>query len=284
MSSSAPVVTSVSMATTGVMECLTALTAQTREPAVSIEIVLFPNRNIFFIYDFLDQLIFLFDFPLQLLDPRGCATMRVSSSVSQMGLVSRPHGSVMVIQTARTAATNTTPARLAPAPPHSSAVIMETACYTAGSVTVTMTAGTWVMKETVPHRPFAVQAGSGNVLATVCASTWPQCVTTLLTVPTVLTSPLFAVSLISSRVSQAEISSFVYHKHLIIELHFPNMLTASNLIPHDEQDHYPDLILVDILSAWKQERLHVGSCWVWCVCLCVPVMKIMHVCDLMYIT
>lgn len=40
MSSSAPAVTSVSMATTGVMECLTALTAQTREPAVSPEIAL----------------------------------------------------------------------------------------------------------------------------------------------------------------------------------------------------------------------------------------------------
>lgn len=40
MSSSAPVVTSVSMATTGVMECLTALTAQTREPAVSIKTIL----------------------------------------------------------------------------------------------------------------------------------------------------------------------------------------------------------------------------------------------------
>lgn len=67
----------------------------------------------------------------------------------------------------------------------------------------------------------------------------------------VLTSPPFAVSLISSHVSQAEISSFVYHKHLIIELHSPNMLTPSNLImfmPHDEQDHYPDLILANVPS------------------------------------
>lgn len=40
MSSSAPVVTSVLMAITGVMECLTALTAQTREPAVSIKRIL----------------------------------------------------------------------------------------------------------------------------------------------------------------------------------------------------------------------------------------------------
>lgn len=68
--------------------------------------------------------------------------MRVSSSVSQTGLVSRPPGSVTVIQTVRTAATSTTPARLAPAPPHSSAVITETVCYAAGSVTATMTAGT----------------------------------------------------------------------------------------------------------------------------------------------
>lgn len=179
---------------------------------------------------FSDQLIFLFDFPLQPLEPQGCATMRVSSSVSQMGLVSRPHGSVTVIQTARTVATNTMPARLAPAPPHSFAVIMETACYAAGSVTATMTAGTWVMKETVPHHPSAVQAGSGNVLATVCASTWPRCVTTPPTVPMVLMSPLFAVSLNYSHVSQANISPFVNHKHLKIELHFPNMLTPSNLI------------------------------------------------------
>lgn len=40
MSSSVPVVTSVSMATTAVMACLTAPIAQTREPAVSVEIAL----------------------------------------------------------------------------------------------------------------------------------------------------------------------------------------------------------------------------------------------------
>lgn len=39
-SSSAPVVTSVSMPTTGVMECLTALTVQMREPVVSLSLVL----------------------------------------------------------------------------------------------------------------------------------------------------------------------------------------------------------------------------------------------------
>lgn len=78
----------------------------------------------------------------QLLGPLGCATMRVSSSVSQMGAASRPAGSVMAIQTARMAAMNTTPARLAPAPPHFFAVIMEIVCYAVGFVMGTMTAGT----------------------------------------------------------------------------------------------------------------------------------------------
>lgn len=54
------------------------------------------------------------------------------------------------------------------------------------------------MKETVPHRLSDVQAGSGSALATACASTSPQCVTTLLTVPMGLTSLLSAVSLISA--------------------------------------------------------------------------------------
>lgn len=78
----------------------------------------------------------------QLLGPQGCATMRVSFSVSQMGAVSRLPGSVMVIQTVKMAATNTLPAHLAPAPPHSIAVTMETVCYAAGFVMGTTTAGT----------------------------------------------------------------------------------------------------------------------------------------------
>lgn len=77
----------------------------------------------------------------QLLGPQGCATMRVNSSVSQMGAASHPSGSVTVIQTVRMAVTNTTLAHLAPAPPHSSAVTMETVYYAAGFVMVTMTAG-----------------------------------------------------------------------------------------------------------------------------------------------
>lgn len=57
MSSSAPAVTSASMATTGVMECLTALTAQMREPAVSPEIALSSlDKRTFYIQVFLDQL------------------------------------------------------------------------------------------------------------------------------------------------------------------------------------------------------------------------------------
>lgn len=110
MSSSAPVVTSVSTPTTDVMESLIAVIAQMSKPVLP--------------------------------DPQECATMRVSSSVSQMGAVSRPPGSVMVIQTVRMAAMNTTPARLAPAPQHSSGVIMETVCYAAGFVMGITTAGT----------------------------------------------------------------------------------------------------------------------------------------------
>lgn len=63
MSSSVPAVTSVSMATTGVTECLTALTAQTREPAVSPATALSSlDKRTFYIQVFLDQLIFLFKF------------------------------------------------------------------------------------------------------------------------------------------------------------------------------------------------------------------------------
>lgn len=58
-----------------------------------------------------------------------------------MGAASHPPGSVTVIQTVRMAVTNTTLAHLALAPPHSSAVTMETVYYAAGFVMVTMTAG-----------------------------------------------------------------------------------------------------------------------------------------------
>lgn len=78
----------------------------------------------------------------QLPGPQGCATMRLSFSASQMGAVYHLHGNVMVTQTARMAVMNTTRARLAPALPHSSAVIMETACCAAGFVMETTIAGT----------------------------------------------------------------------------------------------------------------------------------------------
>lgn len=71
-SSSAPAVTSVSMATTGVMGCLTALTARTREPAVSPEIALSSlDKRPFCIQVFLDQLIFLFKFSPSATRPPG---------------------------------------------------------------------------------------------------------------------------------------------------------------------------------------------------------------------
>lgn len=110
MSSSAPVVTSVSTPTTDVMESLIAAIAQMSKTVLP--------------------------------DLQACATMRVSFSASQMGAAFHLPGSVMVIQTARMAAMNTMLAHLAPAPPHSSAVIMETACCAAGFVMGTMTAGT----------------------------------------------------------------------------------------------------------------------------------------------
>lgn len=78
----------------------------------------------------------------QLPDRQGCATMRLSFSASQTGAVSHLPGSVMVIQTAKMAAMNTTPAPLVPALPHSSVVTMGTVCYRAGFVMGTMTAGT----------------------------------------------------------------------------------------------------------------------------------------------
>lgn len=132
----------------------------------------------------------------QPLDLQGCATMRVNFSASPMGAVFRLCGSAMAIQTARMAAMNTTPARLVPALPHSSAAIMEIVCYAVGFVTETTTAGTWAMKETVLHHLSDVQAGSGSAPATVFASISPQFVTTRLTALMVLMSRHFAVSCI----------------------------------------------------------------------------------------
>lgn len=110
MSSSVPTATSVSTHTTDVMECTTAMIAQTREAVLQ--------------------------------GPPGCATMRVSFSVSLMAAVFRRHGSVMVTLTVRTVVTSTTPVPRAPVPPHSSAATMETVCYAAGFVMGTMTAET----------------------------------------------------------------------------------------------------------------------------------------------
>lgn len=149
MSSSAPVVTSVSTLTIDVMESLTAVIAQMSKAVVSIQI--FPlamgliTSSMYNVTDTI-QLEFrtnvrLFIYFFQLLDLQGCAIMRLSFSASQTGAVSRLPGSVMVIQTAKTAAMNTTPAHLAPALPHSSVAIMETACYRAGFVMGTTTAG-----------------------------------------------------------------------------------------------------------------------------------------------
>lgn len=136
----------------------------------------------------------LFPTKSQLQGPLGCATMKASSSVSQTGAVYRPPGSVTVTRTARTAATNTTPVRLAPVPPRSSAVTMGTVCCAAGFVMGTTTAGTGAMKGTVPRRRFDARACSGSVRATACASISPQFVTTLPTAPMVPTSLLSAVS------------------------------------------------------------------------------------------
>lgn len=132
---------------------------------------------------------------------RGCAITRVSSSASQTAAVSRRAGSATATRTARTAAMNTTPARLAPAPPRSSAATTGTACCAAGSATGTTTVETPVMNVSVRRRLSDVQAGSGSAPATVCASTSPKCATTLQTAPTVLTSLRSAVSLSSAFVT-----------------------------------------------------------------------------------
>lgn len=225
----------------------------------------------------------------QLQGPQGCATMRVSSSVSQMGAVSRPPGSVMVIQTVRMAVTNTTPAHLAPAPPHSSAVTMEIVYYAAGFVMGTTTAGTWAMKETVPHRLSDVQAGSGNALATVCASTSPQCVTTLLTAPMVLTSLLSAVSLIPAFLVSLEHIFFVYHKDLIILLNFqvcwpPQIQLNSHIIWRTGSNSdliWFDLTFFDCLySENRSDTSRHKSFVLNVICLSLySCVKIMHVCD-----
>lgn len=82
------------------------------------------------------------------------------------------------------------------------------------------------MNETVPRHLSDVQAGSGSALATVCASTSPQCVTTLLTVPMVLTSLLFAVSFVS--VDHVQKHLFNYTSKFI--------LTSYIFIPHVKLD------------------------------------------------
>lgn len=90
-----------------------------------------------------DNLLFIvFPDVSQLLGPQVCATMRVNSSVSQTAAVYHLPGSVMVIQTVRMAVMNTMLAHLALAPPHSSAVTMETVYYVAGFAMGTTTAGT----------------------------------------------------------------------------------------------------------------------------------------------
>lgn len=138
MSSSAPACTSVSTPTTDVMESLIAVTAQMSVAVVSVSTWLF--------FSWLHNSVVLtrcfWHILSQLQGPQVCATTRVSSSASQTGAVSRPTGSVTVIPTARTAAMSTTPARLAPARPRSSAATMETACCAAGFATGTTTAGT----------------------------------------------------------------------------------------------------------------------------------------------
>lgn len=138
MSSSAPAGTSVSTPTTDAMESLIAVTAQMSAAVVSVSARLFLLR----LHNSLALTRCLRRILSQLQGPRVCATTRASSSASQTGAVSRPTGSVTVIPTVRTAATSTTPARLAPARPRSSAATMGTACCAAGFATGTTTAGT----------------------------------------------------------------------------------------------------------------------------------------------
>lgn len=75
-----------------------------------------------------------------------------------------------------------------------SSVIMATASTVLGSVMVTMTAGIWVMRETVPHSPSGALVGSGNVQATAFVWTWAKYVTILQTARMELMNRLFVVS------------------------------------------------------------------------------------------
>lgn len=74
------------------------------------------------------------------------------------------------------------------------------------------------MKEIAPRRLSDVQAGSGSALATVCASTSPQCATTLLTAPMALMSLLFAVSLFSAIVILVSVEHVLCHQKDLIVL------------------------------------------------------------------
>lgn len=151
MSSSAPVVTSVSTPITDVMESLIAVIAQMSKPVVSIQIwsyylsITQLDGDIFgfsIVLDCTNMLFAAFSDVSQLLGLLVCATMKVSSSANQTAAVSHQPGNVTAIQTVKMAATNTTPAHLAPVPPRCSAVTMGTVCYAAGFATATTTAGT----------------------------------------------------------------------------------------------------------------------------------------------
>lgn len=85
------------------------------------------------------------------------------------------------------------------------------------------------MKETVPRRLSDVQAGSGNVLATVCASTSPQCVTTHLIAPMALTSLLSVVSPISAFFVSLKLI-FCPSQRLDFFIKFVSLLASSNSI------------------------------------------------------
>lgn len=126
-----------------------------------------------------------------------CVT-KMNSSVSQTVSVSLQTGNVMGILTVWMVQMSITDVLLGPALHLFSAVIMETASIVLGSVMVTMTAGIWAMRKTVPRSPSGALVGSGNVQATAFVWTWAKYVTILQIALMEQMNHLFAVSIHSA--------------------------------------------------------------------------------------
>lgn len=127
--------------------------------------------------------------------------MMTNFSVRMMASAYQAFGSVMVTRTVKMDQMNTTLAHRSLADPTITSVKTSCAFQQAGSVTVTMTAWTWVMNRIAPLLLFAVHLASGSAPPINCALTWIRFVMANLTVPTEPTSPPFAVSTVNYSLS-----------------------------------------------------------------------------------